>query len=114
LTLHFGEPLSKIAFKFQRAPLQRGPRICDREHDARAESHAHGKAVQVHPIKPTSKALGTKRLKLDYDEPLSNFALTLNLRRSTMAAALRCLADLDATFGTSGIYLSPLNQPTKH
>ena len=30
-----------------------------------------GRAVQVNPIKPTLKPSGTKRLKLNYDEPLS-------------------------------------------
>jgi len=37
--------------------------------------------VQVDPIKPTSKAPGTRRLKLNYDEPLSRFAFKFNLRR---------------------------------
>jgi hypothetical protein len=43
--------------------------------------------VQVDPIKPTLKAPGTKRLKLQYDEPLSNFAFNFNLRRYTPALA---------------------------
>ena len=38
-------------------------------------------AVQVDPIRPTLKAPGTKRLKLKYDEPVSNFAFKFNLRR---------------------------------
>ena len=37
--------------------------------------------MQVDPIKPTLKAPGTKRLKLQYDEPLSSFAFKFNLRR---------------------------------
>jgi hypothetical protein len=37
--------------------------------------------VQVDPIKPASKAPGTKRLKPKYDDPLSNFAFKFNLRR---------------------------------
>ena len=37
--------------------------------------------MQVDPIQPTLKAPGTKRLKLDCDEPLSNCAFKLNLRR---------------------------------
>jgi hypothetical protein len=37
--------------------------------------------VQVDPIKPTLKASGAKRLKLKYDEPLSNVAFEFNLRR---------------------------------
>jgi hypothetical protein len=40
--------------------------------------------VQVDPINPTLKALGTKRLKLKCDEPLSNFAFKFNLRRYTL------------------------------
>ena len=42
-----------------------------------------GRAVQADPIKPTLKAPGAKRLKLKYDEPLSNVAFTFNMRRYT-------------------------------
>ena len=49
----------------------------------------HGRAVQVDPIKPTLKAAGTKRLKLKYYEPLSNFALKINLRRYITGACER-------------------------
>jgi len=42
-----------------------------------------GKAVQVDPVKHTSKAPGSKLLKLKYDGPLSNFAFNFNLRRYT-------------------------------
>ncbi len=53
-----------------------------RFHRPARRRHAHqGKPVQVDPIKPTLKAPGTKRLKLEYDEPLSNFAFKFNLRR---------------------------------
>ena len=41
--------------------------------------------MQVDPIKATLKAPGTKRLKVDYDEPPSNFALKFNLRRYILA-----------------------------
>jgi hypothetical protein len=37
--------------------------------------------VQVEPIKPALKAPGTKRLKLNCDEPLSNVAFNFNLHR---------------------------------
>ena len=37
--------------------------------------------MKVEPIEPTLKALGTKRLKLERDEPPSNFAFKFNLRR---------------------------------
>jgi hypothetical protein len=43
--------------------------------------------VQVDPIKPTLKAPGTKRLKLNYDELLSNFAFKFNLRRYDVGGA---------------------------
>jgi hypothetical protein len=42
-----------------------------------------GRAVQVEPMKLRLKAPGTERLKLKYDDPLSNFAFTFNLRRCT-------------------------------
>jgi hypothetical protein len=44
-----------------------------------------GRAAQVDPIKPTMKAPVTKRLKLKYDEPLSNLALNFTLRRHSSA-----------------------------
>jgi len=37
--------------------------------------------VQVDPLKPILKAPGTKRLKLKYDQLLSNLAFNFNLRR---------------------------------
>jgi len=40
--------------------------------------------MQVDPIKPKLKLPGTKRLKLKYDVPLSNFAFKFNLRRFTL------------------------------
>jgi hypothetical protein len=48
----------------------------------------HGEAVQVDPIKPTLKAPGTNRLKLNYDALLSNVAFKFNLRRYNMSAIL--------------------------
>jgi hypothetical protein len=46
---------------------------------------APGSAVQVDPIKPTVKAPGIKRLTLIRDdEPLSNIAFKLELRRYTL------------------------------
>jgi len=40
-----------------------------------------GKEVQVDPMEPTLKPPGTERLKLNHDEPPSNFAFKFNLRR---------------------------------
>jgi len=45
----------------------------------------YGRAVQVEPMKPVLKAPVVKRLQPKYDEPLSNFAFNVNLRRYTMA-----------------------------
>jgi len=39
--------------------------------------------MQVDPIKPTLNAPGTERLKLKYEELLSNFGFKFNLRRYT-------------------------------
>jgi hypothetical protein len=36
---------------------------------------------KLNPMKPMLKATGTRRLKLECDEPLSNFAFNFNLRR---------------------------------
>jgi len=48
---------------------------------------ALGRPVQVDPIKSKLKAPGIKRLKLKYDELLSNFAFKFNLRRYTLDLA---------------------------
>ena len=42
--------------------------------------------MQVDPIKPMLKPPGTKRLKLNCDEPLSSFAFTFNVRPYTKVA----------------------------
>jgi len=43
-----------------------------------------GREVQVDPIKPTLKPPGSKRLKLEDEKALSNFAFKFNLRRYTV------------------------------
>ena len=40
-----------------------------------------GRAVQVDPINATLRAPGTERLKLNYEELLSNFGFKFKLRR---------------------------------
>ena len=45
-----------------------------------------GRAVQVEPMKPMSKAPGTKLLKLKCEKLLSIFGFKFNLRRYTWAA----------------------------
>ena len=37
--------------------------------------------MQIEPIKPELKPPGSKRLKLEYEKPLSNVDLNFNLRR---------------------------------
>jgi hypothetical protein len=51
-----------------------------------------GRAVQVDPIKPTVKAHGIKRLKLQCGELLSSRAFSFNLRRYNLAAAATAIA----------------------
>ena len=46
-----------------------------------------GKAVQVDPIKPTSKEPGIELLQLKYEQVLSSFAFKFNLRRYTVGLA---------------------------
>jgi len=43
--------------------------------------------VQLYPIKPTLKPPRTKRLKLKYDELVSNFDFNFSLRRYSQAGA---------------------------
>ena len=51
--------------------------------------------MQADPIKPRLKAPGTERLKLKYEELLSNFGFKVNLRRySQVTAATAAAVDL--------------------
>jgi len=67
--------------------------ICQAIHAGREASTAClrkrplGRVVQVDPIKPASKATGHKRLKLRYDELLSNVAFNFNLRRTNSSCS---------------------------
>jgi hypothetical protein len=72
--------------QFQPAPLHRGAL------GLRRRAGGQGRAVQVDPIKSALKAPGTKRLKLIYDGPLSNFAFNFNLRRYIKDAAEKAVA----------------------
>jgi hypothetical protein len=65
--------------------------------------------VQVDPIKPTLKPPGTKRLKLEFDVLLSNFAFKLNLRRYTK---VQQLARVWARRLEAGAYTRPLFSST--
>jgi hypothetical protein len=59
--------LLSFCFRFQLAPLQHGDR---RAGAVRRHVRELGRAVQVEPIKPTLKAPGSKRLKLEYGKLL--------------------------------------------
>jgi len=59
------------------------------------------RAVQVAPIKPTSKTPGTIRLKLKYDQMPSSFAFNFHLRRY-IVAFLASHPDKAAEFTTDG------------
>jgi hypothetical protein len=63
-----------------------------------------GRAVQVHPMRPTLKAPGSKRLKLKYGEPLSNYAFNFNLRRYTSAP---CPSTASAPGAVCQLYFPP-------
>ena len=62
----------------------------------RAERMLNGEVGQVDPIKPKLKAPGTKRLKLKYDEPISNFAFKFKLRRCNEVAQRLAAAEREA------------------
>ena len=55
--------------------------------------------MQVDPIKYKSKAPGIKRLKLNHDGPLSNFAFKFNLRLCTLAENQARTTGLDFLVG---------------
>ena len=63
--------------------------------------------MQVDPIRPTLKLPGTKRLKLECDEPLSNFAFNFNLRRYNEA-----VLEAHASCLKAGAYTRPLHGAT--
>jgi len=74
--------LLHFCFQFQLAPLHQG-----------LPAGVRGRAVQVDPIKPTLKAPGIERLKLKYEELLSNFGFKFNLRRYSVCG-IECQRDL--------------------
>ena len=76
-------------------PLDAGRAHRHRRARARRGDAAHGRAVHVHPIKPTLKAPGIYLLTLKYDEPLSTFAFNFSLRRYMMDSGVKMLTDFD-------------------
>jgi hypothetical protein len=54
------------------------------------------------PIKPKLKAPGTERLRLKYEELLSNFGLKCNLRRYIKASVHKPLVSKTTRVGTDG------------
>jgi hypothetical protein len=116
LTLKCDEPLSSFAFKLN---LRRYIAAADgvsaaARHDVRngrsaaaagVRAGSLGKAVQVHPIKPTLKAPGAKRLKLKCDALLSKCAFNFSLRHYSTVELARsgpaCLGAA-ATFAEAG------------
>ena len=61
--------------------------------------------MRVDPITPTLKALRTKRLNLNYYQPLSSFAFNLNLRRyfEAITKAVDRQAGAGAGAGADGV-----------
>ena len=60
--------------------------------------------MQVDPIKPTLKAPGTERLKLEYEDLLSIFGVKSNLRRYTLVNKYYDLATWFFVYGWAGAY----------
>ena len=75
----------------------------------------HGRAVQVTPMKPMLKPLGTEPLRLECDGLLSSVAFKFNLRRYRMAAlGLVNAVESDpsvSTSATAGVCSSPPSRP---
>ena len=92
----------------------------------RGHQHRHhrqplprGRVVQLDPIKPTLKAPGTERLKLQYEELLSNFGFKFNLRRfpvvNNMLTAIKRKKSKDTMILSAvvaGAYTRPLLSST--
>jgi hypothetical protein len=77
LKVQYDEKLSIFAFKFNLRRYSEG-----REgRSDRGSQGGLGRAVQVDPIKPMLTPPGTQRLKLKYDDVLSNFRFKIDLRR---------------------------------
>jgi hypothetical protein len=72
--------LSTFVFKFNLCRFTKGP-LQRAGHGDGGHAEPRGRAVQVDPMKPKLKPPGTKRLKLTYDELLSNFPVKFKLRR---------------------------------
>ena len=71
----------------------------------RVHGPARGRAVHVAHIKPTSKAPGTKSLKVEPDILLSSVAFNFNLRRYNVAFCLFvALADIDKEVAVEGFH----------
>ena len=78
MKLKYDGGLSKYAFNFKLRRYSKGV-----DNFSVSAYFLIGKAVQVDPIKPASKAPGSERLKLKCGDLLSNVAFKLNLRRYT-------------------------------
>jgi len=74
-----------------------------------------GRAVQVDPMKPSLKSVGTKRLELKYYKLLSSFAFNFNLRRYTLERARpnRARESRARRVRTASVGRCKLNDPMK-
>jgi hypothetical protein len=83
LKLKCDETLSNSAFKFN---LRRYVKAqLRRVEEAKEAGQSEVRWCRLTPFKTTLKTPGTKRLKPEYEELISNFAFKFNLRRYTEA-----------------------------
>ena len=94
LKLNYDTLLSSFAVNFNLRRYKEG---------SFAGASGRGRAVQVDPIKPTLKAPGTKRLKLNYDKLLSSFAFNSNLCCYTEAGTRATAVAATATVGPGSL-----------
>ena len=109
----------KLRFHFQVAPLHRGgvgrregQRGRQRRHEDLGGHGVQGRAVHVDPTKPTLKPPGTKRLKLKYDDVLSNFVFDFTLRRYIKEEGVTVLVTAAGKAEDAPVPASSLPPPT--
>jgi len=94
LTLYCDTLLSTSAFKFNLRRYTVGQATDPARRRRRRRGARQGRPVQVDPVKPTLKGPRTKRLKLRFYGPVSNFAFKFKLRRYIKAPRVKAQVDI--------------------